>query len=233
VKCHPSVEHAQGIVSGLYCLILGGGGHAKVLVDCLDAIGFNDKCVSFDPDPFIYGKEVNRIGGGYDSSITDLMNVSTRSLIAGLGGSGATRHRATLFRLGLSYGLEPVTMIHPSVRVSPGAPLGLLLAQRLPGSIVNAGTMIGRNVVVNTAAVVEHDSVIGDHAHVATGAVLADSVTVGEGAHAGCGASAKQSITVREGAIIEAGALVIRDVSPDAGVAGVPARPLASDLESI
>jgi acyl-[acyl carrier protein]--UDP-N-acetylglucosamine O-acyltransferase len=66
----------------------------------------------------------------------------------------------------------------------------------LPGSIVNAGARLGRNVIINSGAVVEHDCVIGDHVHVASGAVLASAVNVGAGAHIGAGAVVRQCIEI-------------------------------------
>jgi acetyltransferase EpsM len=98
--------------------------------------------------------------------------------------------------------------------------------QLLPGSIVNAGANLEKNVIVNSGDIMEPDCVIGDHAHIATGAKLASTVQVGIGAHIAAGATVRQSIRIGEGVIVGAGAIVVKDVGPGVVVAGVPARPI-------
>ena len=42
----------------------------------------------------------------------------------------------------------------------------------MAGVVINAGTKIGENVIINTGAIVEHDCIIDHHGHIATGARL-------------------------------------------------------------
>ena len=95
-----------------------------------------------------------------------------------------------------------------------------------PNSVINAGAVLGNNVILNTGAIVEHDCILGDHVHVATGACLASTVRVGRGAHIGAGATVRECISVGEGALVGAGAVVVIDVSEWTVVVGVPARPV-------
>ena len=37
--------------------------------------------------------------------------------------------------------------------------------------VVNAGAMVGRNCILNTGSLIEHDTEIGDHTHISTAAV--------------------------------------------------------------
>ena len=86
----------------------------------------------------------------------------------------------------------------------------------MAGAIIQPGARIGRNVLVNTRAVVEHDCQIGDHCHIAPGAVLCGGVSVGEGAHVGAGAIVLGGVKLGAGSVVAAGAVVAKDV--EAGV---------------
>lgn len=210
----------------LRCLILGGGGHAHVLIDCLQASGIAIPHAVLDPDPALWGKEVSGVPVlGGDELLPQLVRQGITHFMIGLGAVGDNRPRRRLFELAVAHGMTPLTVCHPSAISSPWAKVGVgsLLA---PAAIVNAGAVVGDNVIVNTAAVVEHGCVIGDHAHVATGAKLASTVTVGACTHIGAGATVRQGLSIGEGAIVGAGAVVVKDVAPWTVVVGVPARPM-------
>jgi sugar O-acyltransferase (sialic acid O-acetyltransferase NeuD family) len=88
---------------------------------------------------------------------------------------------------------------------------------------VGPGARIGRGVIINTAAVVEHDVSVGDGAHVAPGAVVLGGASIGEGALVGAGARILPGRSIGPHAVIGAGAVVSRDVLAGTRVAGVPA----------
>jgi sugar O-acyltransferase (sialic acid O-acetyltransferase NeuD family) len=206
------------------CIILGGGGHARVLIDCLQAAGRAQLYGVLDRDGAQWGQTllgVPTLGG--DELLADVVAKGVNCFAVGLGGIGDNRPRQRLFELGLSFGLEPLTVAHPTATCSRWAKIGLG-SQLFPGSIVNAGAELGVNVIVNSGAIVEHDCIIGAHAHVATGARLASTVQVGEGAHIGAGATVRQCIAIGAGAIVGAGAVVVKDVPPYTVAVGVPAR---------
>jgi sugar O-acyltransferase (sialic acid O-acetyltransferase NeuD family) len=206
------------------CVIFGGGGHAKVLVESLRASNSPLSLVILDQDTSRWGQQVLDVAiRGDDSLLPQLIADGARFFVVAVGGVGNNEPRRLLFERGISRGLEPLTIKHPASICSRWAKVGAG-CQLLPGCIVNAGAELGRNVIVNSGAIVEHDCRIGDHVHVASGAVLSSTVTVGAGAHIGCGAAIRQLISVGEGATVGAGAVVIKDVPPHAMVAGVPAR---------
>lgn len=207
------------------CLILGGGGHAGVVIDVMRSRGCAIPFAVLDANPALWGKDIFGVPiRGDDELIPDLRREGVTHYIVGLGSIGDSRPRRRLFELGQQCGLHPLTLMHPSAICSQTAVIrsGTLLC---PAAIVNAAAVVGANVILNTGAIVEHDCLIGDHVHVATGARLASTVSVGTLAHIGAGATIRQRLVIGEGAIVGAGAVVVKDVEPWTVVMGVPAHP--------
>ena len=210
-------------------VLLGGGGHARVLLDCLLVCADTEIVGVLEADPsrvgnLIYGVPVL----GNDELLGEMIGRGATHFVVGLGGVGDNGPRRRLFEAGLAAGLQPLSVRHPSAVLSVWAQVGDG-CQLLPGCIVNAGARLGANVIVNSGAIVEHDCEVGDHVHIATGAKLASTVKVGALGHIGAGATVIQCRTVGTGATVGAGAVVVKDVEPGTVVAGVPARLLAQE----
>jgi len=206
------------------CVVLGGGGHARVMIDSLCSSAAATLYGILDPDRSLWGKDlmgVPILGG--DDLLHKLVREGVTRFVVGVGAVGDNGARRNLFGMGLEHGLAPLTVHHPSAVCSSWEQLGAGFVL-FPAAVVNAGAVIGVNVIVNTGAVVEHDCLLGDHVHIATGARLSGYARVGNGAHIGAGATVRQSISIGEGAIIGAGAAVVQDVEPWTVVVGVPAR---------
>lgn len=206
------------------CVILGGGGHARVVIDSLRASQIAMPYAVLDRDRSLWGKELLDVSiPGGDELLPDLVSQGVTCFVVGLGAVGDNQPRRRLFDLGLAHGLAPLTVQHPSAVCSQWAQVGSG-SVLLPAAVVNAGATLGVNVIVNTGAIVEHDCVLGDHVHIATGARLASTVRVGPGAHVGAGAVVRQCLSIGEDAVVGAGAIVVKDVPPRTTVVGVPAR---------
>lgn len=210
--------------SKILSLLLGGGGHARVVIDCLKSSGAALPYAVLDTDQTFWGKEIFGVPilGG-DEWILKLKRDGVTHFVPGVGGVKDNTPRMQVFELGLKNGLIPLSVIHPKAVCSQWARIGrgsVVVA----GAIINAGSVVGDNVIINTGAVIDHDCVIGDHVHVAPGATLSGGVHVQRLAHIGTGASIRQGITIGEGAVVAAGAVVVRDVAPHAVVKGIPAK---------
>lgn len=207
-------------------VMIGGGGHASVLVDAMaGADAILGGVLEFDRSRWgLTWHGVPVLGG--DDELASLPGRGITHFVVGVGGIGDNRPRARLFDKAVAAGLTPLSVVHPASIVSSRASIGQG-CQILPGAIVNAGAELGANVIVNTGAIVEHDGRIADHVHIATGARLASGVTAGRGAHVGAGATVLQGRTIGEWAVVGAGAVVVNDVPVGTVVVGVPARMLA------
>lgn len=208
------------------CVILGGGGHAAVVIDAILAAGSAVPFAVLDPDPARRGRKILGVSIlGDDGLLAELIAAGATSFAVGVGSTGDTALRQRLFAFGVGHALHPLLVKHPSAICSAAAQFGRG-NQLLAGCIVNPGAVLGDNVLVNTGAIVEHDCLLADHVHVASGACLAGSVGVGPGSHIGAGATVRQGVTIGAGAIVGAGAVVVKDVPDRVVVAGVPARQL-------
>jgi sugar O-acyltransferase (sialic acid O-acetyltransferase NeuD family) len=206
------------------CVILGGGGHAKVVIDCLRAARSLQPVGILDPDPRRSGQvllDVPILGG--DELLTEIVRRGIPYFVVGLGSTDNHGRRRRLFEFAVAAGLKPGDVIHPSAVCSPWSQRGPG-CQVLPAAVINAGAVLGRGVIVNSGAIVEHDCRLGDFLHMASGAKLAGGVQVGDGAHIGAGATVRQGIRIGDGALVGLGAAVVKDVAADTVVMGVPAR---------
>ena len=189
-------------------IVLGAGGHARVVIDALRAakrriVGVVDPKVKDGP----FG--IPALGG--DEAL-DRHAPGEVELANGIGGTGATGPRDEVFRRFGARGYRFVTIVHPSAVVSEFAELGEG-AQVMAGGVVQPGAAIGANTIVNTRASVDHDCKIGRSVHIAPGVTLSGTVTVGDGSHIGTGACVIHGINIGRGCLVAAGAVVYRDLA--------------------
>lgn len=203
-------------------VIIGGGGHASVLLDALrlaDAV--NVLGYVAPEEGLLSTMDVRWLGG--DMTRSTLAARGVRHVVLGFAGAKSNRARAEAFDMWQADGFTFVDVIHPRSTIAGQVTRGAGL-QIMAGAVINPGTTLGANVIVNTNATVEHHCVIGDHAHVAPGATLCGAVVVGAGALIGAGAVAAPGTRIGAYAVVGAGTAVVRDVNDGATVVGQPAR---------
>jgi sugar O-acyltransferase (sialic acid O-acetyltransferase NeuD family) len=205
------------------CIVLGGGGHASVVIDALQLKEVPVFGI-LDPRADLCGVEVMgiRVLGG-DELLSTLQSEGVTFFIMGMGSVRLNPRRHQLFDAALRSGLTPLTVIHPTAVLAKSATIasGTVV---LANAVVNAGAQIGRNVIINSGALVEHGCRIGDHTHIATGARALGDVRIGMDAFVGAGAILKEGVSIGDRAVIGAGTVVLDDVDADSTVVGVPAR---------
>ena len=202
-------------------IIIGGGGHAKVVADVLklqefEFLGFTE----MDPEKTLNFAALPFLG---DDRVISRYLPKTILLGNGVGSGGSTVLRREIYERFSAQGYRFACCIHPSAIVASHVETGEGI-QLMAGCVVQPGCSLGHNVIINSGAVVDHDCHIGDHAHIAPGVTLSGSVRVGCGAHIGIGATVIQGISIGNNSLVGAGSIVIRDVADNSKVVGNPAR---------
>lgn len=200
-------------------LILGAGGHGKVVADAAMQSGAW-RCIAFADDRPIAASrclglpvvcrwdEVDRQLQAYPSAIVAI---------------GHNRRRLDMLAKLKAYGFKLPSIIHRAATVSPHAVIheGSVV---FAGSVISAGAVVGAGSIVNTGVTVDHDCDLGAGVHLSPGVHLAGAVTVNECAWVGIGACVIAGCSIGADAVIGAGAVVLNDVPNAATVFGVPAR---------
>lgn len=201
-------------------VVIGAGGHAKVVLSTLQACGYTASAI-FDDDAAKWGSDL--LGVTVQGGISQLSGVRGMPAVIAVGDNAA---RAAI--AGRLPAVEWLTLVHPAAYVHPSVQLG-------PGTVVFAGAVIqpdsriGAHVIVNTAASVDHDCCVDDFAHLAPGVHLAGNVTVGRGAFVGMGSVVTPGLRVGDWTTVGAGAAVLTDLPERITAVGVPARPLIKE----
>lgn len=191
-------------------ILQGGGEHARVVLDCLQAQGAQVLAL-FDPK---YTGDLFGVPqrGQYDpgfapdaQAIVAIGSNAVRQTVA-----GKTTHAFT-------------NTMHPSALISTYASFGTgnMILHR---TVVQAQAAIGNHVIINTGAQVDHDCVIEDFVHLAPGVVICGTVHVGKGSFIGAGATVIPGRKIGAWTTVGAGAVVVRDIPDYAVAVGNPAR---------
>jgi UDP-perosamine 4-acetyltransferase len=201
-------------------IIVGGGGHAKVVLDVLRAAEWEPAGL-LDPNPESRDLDGVPVLGGDDLSAA-LFAQGHRNAFVAIGDNALRCRLGTRLR---AIGFDLVTAIHPSAVVSRSSQIGYGVVI-MPLAVVNAYARIGDLAIVNTGAIVEHDCVVGEAAHVAPRSVLGGQVTIGDRVFFGIGAVARPRSIIGSQAIVGAGAVVVGEIPAGETVVGTPARTL-------
>lgn len=204
------------------CIILGCGGHGRVVLDILHSMGRHDVVGFIDSNPACLGRRVDglKVLGQPDDLPRLREDMGIECAVVAVGDNGTRRDLAGHVE---RCGLELVNAIHPSANLAKNVRLGRNIVVAA-GALVCAHCQIGDSVILNTGCIVDHESLIGTATHVCPGARLAGRVTVESGSFVGIGATIIQNIRVGYESVVGAGAVVISDVPSMSTVVGVPAR---------
>lgn len=210
-------------------VILGGGGHAKVIIDMLvdhrtyEPIG----CIVHDRASHP-SRVLNLPVLGDESILEELIRQGVTAAVVAV---GENRIRSRVTSKLKSLGIDLVSIISGFAKVSSFARIGDGVVV-MPLAVVGPDTTIGEGAIINTSASVDHDCFIGAFSHVAPGCSLAGNVRVGSNSFLGVGTAVLPDRTIGNNVMVGAGAVVTKDVPDGVTVMGVPARLRPTQLAS-
>jgi sugar O-acyltransferase (sialic acid O-acetyltransferase NeuD family) len=199
-------------------VVLGAGGHAKVVIATVRAAG-GEVVAAYDDDESRWGEQILGVLITGPMSSADLDH--TPAIIA-IGNNRARQEVAGRVNAHWVTACHPSAVIHESASIGPGSVI-------FAGCVVQPDATIGAHAILNTASSIDHDCVLGDFVHAGPGVRLCGGVTVDEGALLGVGAKVAPNVKVGPWSTAGAGAVCVVDVERDAVVVGVPARSVEAD----
>lgn len=203
-------------------LIVGAGGHGKVVAEAAAATG-RWSALAFLDDRFPSLASVNGLAvRGALADAPALLAEFSDAVVA----IGHCRTRLRVLHDLRRWGFALPTVVHPTAWVSPSATLGegtVVFAQ----VAIHACARLGAGCIANTGCSIDHDAALGDGVHVCPGARLAGEVTVGDASWLGIGSSVIQRVRVGADVTVGAGAAVVRALPDGVTAVGVPARVIA------
>lgn len=194
-------------------LIVGCGGHSKVVTDIAEAMGFENISYlnKFGSDKIFMGRDVLH---KEPAQYQDYFFVAI--------GDNTSRERAFTKFSSENPSATPVSLIHPSSIITETCSIegGTVV---MPLCVINSSTTIGKGVIVNTKSSIDHDSCLKDFSSLAPGVTIGGNVCVGERSAISIGASVIHGIQIGKDAVIGGASLVLKNVDSNTVVYGVPA----------
>ena len=193
-------------------IVLGSGGHAKVLIEILrenetPIAGVTSLDLKRGED-FMGLKVI-----GTDDEVSNY-NRDEILLVNGIGSIPGHTKRKELSVLMKNKGYQFSSVIHRKSIISTSTNIhdGV---QLMAGSIIQPGSQIGSDTIINTGAIIDHDCFIGKDCHIGPGSMMSGGVMIGDGTHIGTGSNIIQNIKIGKNVVIAAGSSVFRDIDSD------------------
>jgi sugar O-acyltransferase (sialic acid O-acetyltransferase NeuD family) len=216
------VPRASGMSNdGGTVVVLGGGGHAKVLISVLRKLPWT---IAGYVDPRDVGAVLGVPYAGGDEVLPALLARYPGCAAAmGVGKVDASDRRAPIQASAEALGYHFPVVVSPDAVVNDEVELGAGTAI-FDGAVVNPGVLTGPGCVINTNATVEHDTRLGTNVHIGPGATVSGGVAIGDHTFIGAGAVVIHGVRIAAGCVIGAGAVVTGDLTEPGTYVGAPAR---------
>jgi UDP-perosamine 4-acetyltransferase len=199
-------------------VVVGAGGHAKVVIATVRAAG-GDVIAAYDDDQTLWGQQI--LGVPIKGPISG-EEIGTAPAIIAIGNNRTRQSIAERLQAQWVSVCHPDTTVHPSVSLGPGTVV-------FAGVVIQPDATIGAHSILNTAASVDHDCIVGDFVHIGPGVSVCGGVTLDEGVVLGVGAKVAPNVEIGPWSTAGAGAVCVVDVARDTTVVGVPARSIEAD----
>ena len=139
-------------------LIIGCGGHGKVVREIAEDIGYTDIAFLDDNSNEAIGKisDMSTFYPQYNEAFVSI---------------GNNKFRCQVISKLEECGFKVPNLIHPTAYVSKSSTIsnGCLIE---PLSVINANSSIGKGSIVSVGAIVDHDVNVGEFCHINSGAVV-------------------------------------------------------------
>lgn len=194
-------------------IIIGGGGHAKVISDIAKLNGYKVRGFLDDNCEIEEFLGYRRLG-----NVADCVGFSDCCFVIAIGNSKIRREIAESYP-----NLNYITLIHPSAVIGSNVKIekGTVV---MPCAVINTCAEIGEFCIVNTSAIVEHDCVIGKFTMLAPNCTVCGLTKIGRDCFIGAGSTIKNVLNICDSVTVGLGAAVVKDITKPGTYIGVPAK---------
>lgn len=199
-------------------IIVGAGGHAKVIADIILQNGEYEIAGLIDRKSVKGFWNIPVIGDD-----TELSEIRKRGIKYAFIALGANQLRRKLSELVKNEGFQLINVISRHAVISNRVSLATGIAI-MPGAIINADTRIGEGGIINTNASIDHEGCLESYVHIAPGCSISGKVKIGENSFIGTGSRIIDGITIGADVVAGAGSVIIKDVESACTIVGVPAK---------
>ena len=194
-------------------IIIGAGGHSKVIIDIIRELGNYNIVGIYDDNKTGYFSGIKIIG-----KIAEIDNKKNEYFIIGIGNDKIRKKIAEEYNQ-----LKWATLIHPKTIIAKTATIkeGTVVCA---GAIIQTEVEVGKHCIINTNCSIDHESIIGDYCSICPSSTICGQVKVGESSFIGANSTIIQTIEIGKECIIGAGSVVIRNIPNNSKVVGNPAK---------
>ncbi len=199
-------------------VIIGAGGHGRVVADCAEQAGDYTDIVFLDDSA---AECKHTAHWPIVDTVEHWINYRQEAdFIVALGNNTV---RANIQQQLQASGVNIATIVHPTAAISKHCHLGKGVVV-FANAVVNVNTNIADGCIINTGATVDHDCHIGQYCHLSPGVNIAGGVCVETKSWLGIGSSVIEGITIAENSQMGAGAVVTQNTKSGFLYLGVPAK---------
>ena len=198
-------------------LILGAGGHGKVVAEIASLMNQWDEIAFLDDN-----QEIKKVNGVNVIGSLSTFSIYKEEYEYAFVAIGNNKFRMDLIDNLLTHGFKIPILIHPFTAISENVKIdkGTVV---MAGAVINTNTTIGKGCIINTSSSIDHDCILEDGVHISPGTHVGGTVSIGKCTWICIGSSIVNNITIGKDVIIAAGAVVTKNVPDNIMVAGIPA----------
>ena len=140
-------------------LIIGAGGHGRVVKETAEAMGCFEKINFLDDN--------SEIAIGKCKDFKQYINEYSYAFVAFGNNELRMKWIENLFEAGFNL----PALIHPTAYISPSARIveGTIICAK---AVINTNVVIEKGCIISIGVLVDHDSVVGECSHINTGAIV-------------------------------------------------------------
>lgn len=199
-------------------LIIGAGGHGKVIADIASQMNqWNE--IAF-VDDYIEEASIEKFPVIGKTNLIDEEVIQQNDFFVAIGNNQKRKEQYDSLK---NKNANLVTIIHPSAVISENVNIGDGTAI-MPGAIINTMSVIGDACIINTNASIDHDTVIEDYVHISPGVNVAGSSHIGTLSWLGIGSTIINNVSICSESMIGAGAVVVNNIREQGTYVGIPAK---------